>query len=314
MLCRGGALALPALLLAACSSVPGFDVPETPSGAPTVYDVIAKIECEVAQARDENSSADFNNYLQTQLSLAPFSKWAASVTISLTVNDTGGFNSSSGLTLSYLRPLANPATQFAFDGSLQLYQNRSRIFTQTYTLDISKASVNVCKRFDGTLARINIAGDLGLRDQIHMGLHAFRRDDASDYWQGSPLNQNKGDPTDDNPGAGGAPDSFGATASFDVFKGATGVGPVWTFSRFVGPTGGVGYLRDDLNKVVITFVPVTYTAPTFHKDNNGQWIQSRSTVSPAARAAAQHQAQTANQVLVQVQAIQSLGQILSNRP
>jgi hypothetical protein len=181
-------------VLSACSSMPPFDAPPDSAYGPTVSDIVQKIECEVAAARDENDTPAFRAYLR-DLGLADFSQWAASVTLSLTVNDTAGLNPSSGLVLTYLQPLSVPGTSFGFGGAIQLYQQRSRIFTQTYTLDLKAVSVRSCRRFEGTPPRINLAGDLGLRDQIYMGLHAFHRREGSDYAT--------------KPGAG-APDSFGA--------------------------------------------------------------------------------------------------------
>jgi hypothetical protein len=122
-------------VLSACSSMPPFDAPPDSAYGPTVSDIVQKIECEVAAARDENDTPAFRAYLR-DLGLADFSQWAASVTLSLTVNDTAGLNPSSGLVLTYLQPLSVPGTSFGFGGAIQLYQQRSRIFTQTYTLDL----------------------------------------------------------------------------------------------------------------------------------------------------------------------------------
>jgi hypothetical protein len=298
-----GAIIILATSLAGCSSMPPFDAPESRNGPPTVSDVIAKIECEVAQARyaPENNNPEFLAYLHNTLNLADFSQWAASVTLSLTVNDTEGLTPTGGLTLTYLDPLSIPGTTFAFGASPQLYQTRQRIFTQTYTLDMTSLPTNACEKFEGKFPKINLAGDLGLRDQIYMGLHAFRRDDASDY--------STGDTT--NPASiGGIPDNFGATASFDVFKGLTNVGPTWTLTRFMGPVGGLGYQRDDLDKMAITFVPVAYGKPTHSTSAQAHALFA---TQYQTRAAAVGAAQRANQQLVTTQAIQELGQILSTR-
>ncbi len=282
--------------LAGCASMPPFDAPVTTAGEPTVADVIAKIECEVAQARyaPENNSPRFISYLHNTLNLADFSQWAASVTVSLTISDTAGLTPTNGLTLAYINPLTAPDTSFMFSASPVLYQSRQRIFTQTYTLDMKSLTLKTCERFEGTLPRINLAGDLGLKDQIYMGLHAFRKDADSDYAT-----------------AAGAPDSFGATASFDVFKGVNNVGPTWTLQHFIGPTGGAGYLRDDLDKVAITFVPVAYSKPAASATRAAKLTFTSQSKSFAAAATLARQA---NQQLVQTQAIQQLGQILSTRP
>ena len=87
-----------------------------------------------------------------------------------------------------------------------------------------------------------------------MGLHAFHRDNASDYSTGSGDVASKG-----------APDTFGATVSFDVFKGMTSVGPTWTLVHFKGPGGGLGYQRDDLDKIAITLLQ-----SPFHRQRRGR--------------------------------------------
>lgn len=134
--------------LAGCASMPPFDAPVTTAGEPTVADVIAKIECEVAQARyaPENNSPRFRSYLHKTLNIADFSQWAASVTVSVTVNDTAGLTPTTGLTLAYINPLSVSGTSFAFNATPVLYQNRQRIFTQTYTLDMASLTTKTCER------------------------------------------------------------------------------------------------------------------------------------------------------------------------
>jgi hypothetical protein len=284
--------------LAGCASMPAFDAPITTAGGPTVADVVAKIECEVAQARyaPENNSPRFLSYLHNTLNIADFSQWAASVTVSLTVSDTAGLTPTGGLTLAYINPLSVAGTSFGFNATPVLYQNRQRIFSQTYTLDMTSLTTKTCERFEGTPPRINLAGDLGLKDQIYMGLHAFHKGDESDYGTSG-----------SNPASSSGPDSFGATVSFDVFKGVDSIGPTWTLQRFVGPTGGAAYVRDDLDKIAITFVPVAYQQVTHSRSRTAQ-------LASVSFAAAADRARTANQQLVTTQAIQQLGQILSSRP
>jgi hypothetical protein len=56
--------------------MPPFDAPPDGAYGPTVSDIVQKIECEVAAARDENDTPAFRAYLR-DLGLADFSQWAA---------------------------------------------------------------------------------------------------------------------------------------------------------------------------------------------------------------------------------------------
>jgi hypothetical protein len=96
------------------------------------------------------------------------------------------------------------------------------------------------------------------------------------------------------------------TASFDVWNGLTNVGPTWTLVHFLGPVGGAGHEREDLNKLAMTFVPVA--APNLAAGIHGKRMAA---IRPTSFAQAAFAAQCANQQLVQTQAIQHLGQILS---
>ncbi len=269
-----------------CSSMPPFDAPETPGGRPTVSDVVAKVRCEIAQARDDkaNNNAKLNAWLASH-DLEPFREWVASATLSLTISDTGGISPTNGLALSYINPLKPTGTSFMFGGNALLYQQRSRIYTQTYSISVENAACTDIK----DPPDINLAGDLGLRDQIFMGLHAFYHDSTDTY-----------DPTPK------PPDSFGATASFDVYKGITNLGPTWTLVNFKGPGGGLGYQRDDLHKIAITFVPVAIPSKKAGI--------TRAFALTAAKNSALVFARSQNNNLVQTQAVQQLGQIISNLP
>ena len=269
--------------------MPPFDAPDDDAGRPTVSQIIDKIQCEIAEARDDsaNDSKQLNDFLHNYLKLASFGQWVASVTLSLTVNDTGGLGPTSGPTLAYIKPLVPMGTSFMLGGSPVLYQQRTRIYTQTYTIDISTIPRGqTCENMGKRWHNFNLEGDLGLRKQIYMGLHAFDVDDAANFAVKA-----------------GSPDSFGATASFDVFKGVTGFGPTWTLVNFQN-SGGAGYERDDLNKIAITFVPVAYVPKKV-----GRFVALR---APAVYEAAER-ARVANSQLVTTQAIQQLNQALISR-
>ena len=159
-----------------CSSVPPFDAPEDLTGVPTVSQVIDKINCEILEARDDpaNDNKQFNQFLIETLRIQEFKYWQASVTLTLTVNDTVGlYPSSTGVTLSYIDPLRIAGTSFMFSGSVMLYQSRARTYTQQYSIDISKINPENCGK--DWHRRFNLEGDLGIRDQIAMGLHSFEQ-------------------------------------------------------------------------------------------------------------------------------------------
>jgi hypothetical protein len=274
--------------LSACASMPPFDVPEDDTNRPTVANVLDKIECEIAEARDDpaNNNSAFVDYLNHTLKLAAFKNWGAVATVSVTISDTAGLSPNAGLALSYLQPYKVSPQGLVFGGNALLYQQRSRIFTQTYSIDIYNISrEQVCGAKWNTF---NLEGDLGLRDQIALGLHTFRHGAAASY-----LTSATGD-------------SFGATVSFDVFKGVTSLGPTWTLSNFKGVGGGLGYQRDDLDKIVITFAPAAYT-PHLLGEKKADFEPRRA----AALSNALESASEANSQLVETQAIQQLGQILS---
>jgi hypothetical protein len=235
------------LMLAACGTAP-FDAPVSDrAGYPTVRNVVQKIECEIVATRDDraiNSAWVKERFALKTPPLLPFDQWVAAVTISLTVNDTEGLSpTASGLSLSFIDPLKLAGNTFGFGGAAILYQNRQRIFTETYTVDIKKINPSYCStKVWGTF---DLEGDLGLRDLIYAGLHSIIKDEADTF---------------ETSKAGSSPDSFGGTVSFDVFKGVSGIGPTFTLTRFKGQ-GGLGIQRDDMHKIVITFQPVAAAGP-----------------------------------------------------
>jgi hypothetical protein len=173
--------------------------------------------------------------------LRPFKYWVANVSLGLTVTSTEGtFPNSSGLTLAVIDPLKLANNSFGFGANPVLYQQRQRLFTLDYTVEIEKIDPSHCatKHWHA----FNLEGDLGLRDQIYTGLHSIIRSEADEL---------------DTSKTGSTPDSFGGTVSFEVFKGIESGGPVFTLTRFKGPTGGLGILREDKHSVAVTFVPVS---------------------------------------------------------
>jgi hypothetical protein len=232
-----------ALSAAGCSSMPPFDAPpDDRHGYPTVSQVVDKIDCEIAAAREDpeiNTAWVKARLREKNPPLQPFDNWIASVNLGLTVESTEGITpNSSGLTLSVIEPLKLAQNTFGFGVNPVLYQSRQRIFQLIYTIDISKIKLDHCatKQWHD----YNLEGDLGLKEQIFAGLHSIVR------------NQ---DDTFSSTKTGSEPDSFGGTVSFDVYKGMTSAGPTFTLTRFKGATGGLGVVREDKHSVVITFVP-----------------------------------------------------------
>jgi hypothetical protein len=230
-----------ALGLSGCASMPPFDAPVDANNRPTVATIIDKVQCEIAEARDaaekENSPLPY---------FKPFGQWTAAVTLTLTVDDDGG-TPTAGIPLSFITPLPKTTT-FAVGFSPTIYQLRTRTYTQTYTISIASIPHGFnCKDISNSF---NLTGDLGLKEQIYMGLHAFNKsqDGASYYAVGS------GTPPPGQVSAKTA-DTFGATVFFHLYYGVTGIGPTWTLRTFKGPSAGVGYVRDDLHQIVITFAP-----------------------------------------------------------
>jgi hypothetical protein len=232
-----------AFAVAGCSSMPPFDAPISDrTGYPTVSQVVDKIECEVAAARDDatiNSQWVKEHLAKKNPPLLPFEDWSAAVSVGLTVNSTeGAFPNSSGLTLAFIDPLKLAGNSFGFGANPVLYQSRQRIFALNYTIDIRDIDPSHCvnKKWHA----FNLEGDLGLREQISAGLHSIVKGEADIF---------------DTSKTGNTPDSFGGTVSFDIFKGVESGGPVFTLTRFKGPVGGLGVLREDKHSVVITFAP-----------------------------------------------------------
>jgi hypothetical protein len=269
-----------AFVLAGCGTAP-FDAPVSKSGYPTVRQVIRKINCEIADARDDhtiNSNSATMHFENQKEAIAPFNNWIASVTLSLTVSDTEGLMpTTNGLALSFVDTLKSAGNSFGFAGSPIFYQQRSRTYTQTYTInivDIDQDKEN-CRR---TKWRndFNLEGDLGIRDQIYTGLNSFLRDETDDYdpaAKGTPNPAPSASPAGGGTQSSSSADNFGATVSFDVFKGITSLGPSFTLVTFKGPTGGVGMQRDDMHKLIITFKPVPLPTPTdskWHKLRSGE--------------------------------------------
>jgi hypothetical protein len=258
-------LALSALSLsfaaAGCAVAP-FDAPVGEAGYPKVNQVLDKIQCEIAEARDDQmiNGENITKLLEKQ-NLKPFKYWVASVILTLTVDDTEGLTpTSSGLSLSVIDPFKSAMNSFGFGGSVILYQQRSRTFTEQYSLQIEKIPPQTCGSIGRRWHNFNLEGDLGLQELIYTGLHSFDESTIeTSSFESSQAGHAQEISSDESASDGsdkqGSADGFGGTVSFDIFKGVTAVGPTWTLVK-AKTTGGVGLQRDDLHKIVISFVPV----------------------------------------------------------
>ena len=282
-----------ALGLAGCASTADFDAPDDGKG-PTVSQIIDKIQCEIAEAKKENDDPQLNDFFH-HMGIESFDQWVAAATLTLTVSDTEGLTPTSGLPLSYISPLKHAATSFMFGGSPLLYQSRTHTYSQNYSIAMADIPPDLtCAGLKEKWHDFNLEGDLGLREQIYMGLHSFHADLGAKYKPNSIASPNS--------------DSFGATVSFDVYKGVTSLGPMWTLVHFKGPGGGLGFQRDDLHKIIITFAPTIYPIP-----KQGLAVADLALVKAQATSIATEAARAANNQLVTTQAIQELGNILNNR-
>jgi hypothetical protein len=224
--------------LSGCSGVASFDAPVDANGRPTVAQIVDRVQCEIVDAIHLYNEKTRNSLHQA--GAEELSKWAASVELDLTVNDTGGISPSSGLALSFLQPLKQ-AGSFALGGTIIANQTRQRIFQQKYDIALSAlGKAKGCAELETVWHNYNLEGDLGIAEVVGTGLGAF--DD------------------DDKVLASKATNTISTTISFDVFLGATNFGPIWSLRYFKnGP--GLGFNFDHQHKLIISFAPTPYPPP-----------------------------------------------------
>ena len=192
--------------------------------------------CEIAEAKDaiaQEGDPPLPGF-------KPFSSWTAAATLTLTVDDTLG-TVTNGLPISFIDIVSKVET-FTFGLNPTLYQNRSRTYAQSYSIDISKIPpAPQCYEMLRSAGTSNLEGDLGSKDQILMGLRAFAKSHfgATYYAQASGSGTAPPPPTNGEPPAKTA-DTFSLTDYFKVYYGVNSVGPTWTLTTFHGPTAGVG--------------------------------------------------------------------------
>jgi hypothetical protein len=238
------------LLISGCASMPDFDTPKDGEHGPTVSTVVDEIDCEISEANQKIKLSPLNGMKDYE----PFDKWTAAVGLTLTVDDSVG-TANSGLPISYLTTLSKAAT-YTFGFNPTLYQLRTRTYVESYTVDIARLPApDVCRQNLKASSGFNLEGDLGLPDQIYLGLHSFSDDHRGANYFAALTG------TITHPTVAKMADTFGATVFFNVFYGVNNVGPTWTLNYIKGPTSGVGYVRNDIHQAIVTFAPVAKAVP-----------------------------------------------------
>lgn len=215
--------------LMACSNVGHFDVPRDATGVPTVKSIIQQIRCELADLADPAYS--HNLTLQKH-------DFMVAVQLNLTVNDDGSLAPS----MTYSNG------PFAFSAGVKLQASREQNFTEKliYSMRAIQEEVKLSREISKKLGRsidpfacpavadTNLAGDLGLRESVHMALT------SADLDFGKGLS---------------ADGAFGGYVNFVVTKNLNAVGPTWTFTHFTGPGKLAGVSEVNTDKLVFAFAP-----------------------------------------------------------
>jgi hypothetical protein len=226
-------------VLAGCASLPDFSSDAGADTALTVEDIVHHISCEIANSHD----------LPQMKGAVKGPGYLATVLLSLQVDDSVDLTPS----LSMTQILPKPATSLVTLLNGDLGGARRRLFTTTYSIDISKLSYTcACPNLPKTKA-YNLRGDLGIAAIIHDGLSS-----QNDHLFPDDIITQARNPTDKSGPA------FGSQVQFVVTKSITGLGSVWTLKYFKGPGGTNGLIsgkRLDTDSVIITFAPQPLPTP-----------------------------------------------------
>lgn len=215
--------------LMGCSNVGHFDVPRDATGVPTVKSIIQQIRCELADLADP--SYPHNLTLQKH-------DFMVAVQLNLTVNDDGSLAPS----ITYTNG------PFAFSAGVRLQASREQNFTEKliYSMKAIQEEIKLSREISAkqgssvdpfacpAVADTNLAGDLGLRESVHMALT------SADLDFGKGLS---------------ADGAFGGYVNFVVTKNLNAVGPTWTFAHFNGPGKLAGLSEVNTDKLVFAFAP-----------------------------------------------------------
>jgi hypothetical protein len=207
-------------------AVPHFDVP-TSNGDPTVQTIVYRIECEfrdiVRDDRPDDPTTFHGRFLLDN-------DYDVEVSLSLEVNDTGGFSPM----LTYMNTLS-PLTSVMANINGTLSESRDHNFTENLQFSIRKIYADWKTGFnlhDCPAPDTNLSGTLGLKDFVTMA-------DLTPNLDQKQTLSGKG--------------VFGGSIQFLVTKNLSAIGPTWTLVHFKGP-GAFGSLSEvNTDKLTIAF-------------------------------------------------------------
>ena len=260
---RGAACFLLTSLISGCAGVPNFygstfnkpakkDTAGHYDSGPKVNDIAKHISCELAasiKASNHAAMRDDNYFIK--------------VFLTLEVDDSLDVTPSLGLIDPFTKAMTNVTTTAAGD----LGGARQRIFTATYSLESAKlADPAWCTGVDIVSRKTyRLNGNLGFDEVVDDGLDITK--DGYDLttdpgYAGLHIVTTGNDQS--------AP-SFGSTIKFTITRQLSGLGPLWTLTRFKGPSGMSGLLngkRPDIDSVILTFSPQLSKAGKAAKNQN----------------------------------------------
>jgi hypothetical protein len=193
-----------------CVGVPPLNV----GGPPGVAQIVDQVQCELLDAARKYKRLKSEN-------------WAAAVDLTLQVDDNIGLTP----TLSFIRPLADAGTNFAFGASGTLKGARQRIYAESLDIPINAIRPRSCPLATETF---DLTGTLGIVEAVDLGIGSVGSDDVAQFKKDK---------------------AFGQTIQFVVTKNVSGVGPTWTLEHFTGPGGLLGAERVDTHQLIISFAP-----------------------------------------------------------
>jgi hypothetical protein len=189
----------------------------------TVAHIVDQIQCEISRAAGKHLR------LKTE-------QWIAVADLTLQVDDSVDLVPK----VSVIEPLATEGTNFTFGASAQLKRARQRIYTETIIIPFNKDNKKACHTVKDLY---DLTGDLGITETVALGLGSFDQEDVVEF-----------------PVTADLKTAFGHTVQFVITKNVSGVGPIWTLVRFVGPGAFFGAERVDTHKLIISFAQGSKTA------------------------------------------------------
>jgi hypothetical protein len=244
-------LSLAAVAMCIGCSVPKFDVPYgSNSEQPTVSSIISRVKCELADmVRDplQLAKTGVRSSPDTWHELFLLNgDYDVVITLSLETNDTGGLAPN----ITFMEPVTK-LISFSFGGSATLSESRDHTFNDNFQISMRQLYAEVqwaqspssdldekiraewahtCPLQDSNLSKV-----LGIKDFVAMGSQTERL------------------PSTPVPSNGAATQAFGGSVSFLVTKNISGVGPIWTTTRWKGPGGLLGLSHVNTDKLTVAF-------------------------------------------------------------